>query len=151
MHEWLPHEPSLHYELNSGDKQTFLCAENKWNPCFFSNTQDLGKKKKCWKSKAAHLERRIARTRAEPEPSLFALCSSFSLLHVLLYHEARLLHASLALPGLTVHLLRGNGSTSATRWVIVNFGKQLSTSLLFIDIDKRMKIIYIHKSHTVKG
>lgn len=35
MHEWLPHEPSLHYELNSGDKQTFLCAENKWNPCFF--------------------------------------------------------------------------------------------------------------------
>lgn len=45
MHEWLPHEPSLHYELNSGDKQTFLCAENKWNPCFFSNTQDLGKKK----------------------------------------------------------------------------------------------------------
>lgn len=52
-----------------------------------------------------------SRTRAEPEPSLLALCSSFSLLHVLLYHEACLLHASLALCGLTVHLLWGNGTT----------------------------------------
>lgn len=42
MHEWLLHGPSLHYELNSGDKQTFFMCGEQMESLFFSNTWDLG-------------------------------------------------------------------------------------------------------------
>lgn len=72
MHEQLPHEPRFHYELKCGDKQQFLCVENKWMPCC-SNTEALGK---VLKEQDCTSGAENSRTRAEPEPSVLLFLSA---------------------------------------------------------------------------
>lgn len=55
MHKLLPHGLGFHYELNCGDKTFFVLRTN---GSLVVLTQKLWVK--CWKSKTAHLEQKIA-------------------------------------------------------------------------------------------